>query len=148
MAEIIYSSLSCDSVNLGKIHMLVLLSDMTDKSIQFCTYENNILKINFESSLSIGDKTKLDTIVSNCLDCPCSPKDRIDIMKDICETATPDQLVRLNAFFNANSLLEIYLEVEKWNEARALIVYEFGLGNIIEGDKDFLLGIIPEIILS
>lgn len=64
--EYIYEN-KVNSPNLDQIHLDVASSDMTDKTIEWCRWDEDIqkLKIIFTNELSVEDKTLLDTIVSN-----------------------------------------------------------------------------------
>jgi len=45
----------------------ILNSDMTNKSIEWCSWseETEILQVSFETALDAGDKSKLDVIVAD-----------------------------------------------------------------------------------
>jgi len=53
--------------NLTQIHLDVGSSSMTDKTIEWCSWEQDTsdLKICFTNTLDAADKTELDTIISN-----------------------------------------------------------------------------------
>ena len=57
-----------NSPNLEYIQEEVLESEMTNKTIEYCRWneENSILLVFFTNSLSGDDKAILDTVVSNC----------------------------------------------------------------------------------
>ena len=57
------------SPNLDDIHLDVSASDMVDKSIEYCRWDEKtqLLKVIFTNELSSGDKNKLDIIISNNL---------------------------------------------------------------------------------
>jgi hypothetical protein len=59
-----------NSPNLEYIQEEVLESEMTNKTIEYCRWneENSILLVVFTNSLSGDDKAILDTIISNCPD--------------------------------------------------------------------------------
>jgi len=59
-----------NSPDLNYIQNSVLESEMTNKTIEHCRWDenNSILVVAFTNSLSGEDKTILDTIVSNCPD--------------------------------------------------------------------------------
>jgi len=51
--------------DLDQIHLDVIASEMTDKTIEWCRWDEltDILKITFTNTLIAGDKTILDAIV-------------------------------------------------------------------------------------
>jgi len=55
------------SPNLDQIHLDIAASTMTDKSVNYCRWDENdaLLRIFFDNALSEDDKTALDTIVTN-----------------------------------------------------------------------------------
>lgn len=57
----------CCPANVSKIHADVEISLMTDKSIEFCTwnFDEHKLYVCFTNELSVDDKTILDEIVIN-----------------------------------------------------------------------------------
>ena len=70
MQEYIYEDIS--SPDLDQIHLDIVSSDMDDKSIEYCRWDENpvdehlenCLHIVFTNELSQDDKTKLDNIIS------------------------------------------------------------------------------------
>lgn len=64
--EYLYNNKST-SPNLDQIHIDINDSSMTDKSIEWCRWDENIqiLKIVFTNELSANDKNILDSIVDN-----------------------------------------------------------------------------------
>ena len=56
-----------DSPDTKQIHIDVGLSEMTDKNIEYCRWDEDteILKVYWTDELSSGDKGLLDTIVAN-----------------------------------------------------------------------------------
>lgn len=57
------------SPDLWAVHEAVALSEMTNKDIAYCRYDEDtkLLKVIFTSSLSIEDETILDRIISEVL---------------------------------------------------------------------------------
>ena len=53
--------------NLDQIHLDVASSEMTDKTIEWCRWDEltEILKVIFTNELIVADKTILDTIATN-----------------------------------------------------------------------------------
>ena len=56
-----------DDVQVSGIHYDVANSDMSNKSISYCRWDEDVeeLHVHFAIELSAEDKTKLDTIVAN-----------------------------------------------------------------------------------
>lgn len=64
--EYLYDNIA-EVPNLDGIHQGVSASDMSDKSLEWCRWDEMTkkLKVVFTNSLSSEDKLKLDSIVSN-----------------------------------------------------------------------------------
>ena len=62
-----YNYTSIQAVDIHQIHIDVAASAMTDKTIEWCRWDedNTTLQVEFTNVLSGADKTKLDTIVTN-----------------------------------------------------------------------------------
>lgn len=61
-----YNNISTEPT-LKQIHIDVAASSMTDKTIEYCVWDEDSasLKVTFTNTLSTSDKNELDTIVAN-----------------------------------------------------------------------------------